>query len=109
MRWIRVTLTALDTPASIKELAGLTSKYANVAYFKIYAEAGNNDDATNDVARIGGSDVDRVVAGGVKGIPLPVGTTTNFDPVGAAGVYDFSKLYLTGAVGDVFQIGYVII
>ena len=109
MHWTRVTLAATDTPSDIKTLASLTTKYRNIVRIVIYAEDGNNAGA-NGPARVGASDVDRVVAGGVKGIPLFPGITdtTTFAAAGAAaGIYDFSKIYITGETGDVFQIGYV--
>lgn len=108
MRFIRVTLTATDTPATIASLATLTEKSKFISRFIIYAEDANNVDATNGPARIGGSDVDRVAAGGVKGIPLLPGIL--YDEIGGVvtggGVYSFEHIYLTGQSGDVFQIGY---
>jgi hypothetical protein len=58
MRWYRVTLTALDTPATIESLLLVTDgrKMRNLAVVVIYPEEGNNIDATNGPARVGGSD-----------------------------------------------------
>ena len=109
MHWTRVTLTQTDVAENVYTLSGLTSKYRNIVRIVIYAEGGNND-GVNGPARIGGSDVDRVVAAGVKGVPLfpGIADATTFAAAGAAaGVYDLSKLYIMGESGDVFQIGYV--
>lgn len=108
MRFIRVTLAADDTPASIKDLAGLTGKFANITSIAIYPEAANEDHATNGPARVGGSNVDRIAAGGVQGIPLLPGIFRgDIFPNGGGGVYSFEQIYLTGKTGDVFQIGYL--
>jgi hypothetical protein len=111
MRFIRVTLTQTNVAEQVSTLAGLTSKHKNIARFVIYPEEGNDVDATNGPARIGGSDVDRVAAGGVKGFPLLPGIVRDDlgAAVGMAGPYSLEQLYIMGAIGDVFQIGYVII
>lgn len=106
MRTVTVTLIADDTPASIATLGALTAKFKNVLLYRIYAESGNDVDPTNGPARIGGSDVDRVAAGGVKGEPIIPGITNIYPPAGIAGIYDFAHIYLTGKTGDVFQIAY---
>ena len=111
MRFARVTLAADDTPATLKALLALTAKFDFIAFITIFAEPGNEDDATNGPARIGGSDVDRVAAGGVKGIQLLPGILYPdlFPPINGGGVYSFEQIYLTGKTGDVFQIFYKVV
>lgn len=128
MRFLTITLDADDTPKSIKTLGELTEKFKNIAYFAIYAETGNDNDATNGPARIGGAqnvnapdnqDVDRVAADAgaeddavANGFPLLPGMlyTDLFQPIGAGcGVYSFETIYITGKTGDIFQIGYVLV
>lgn len=109
MHWIRVTLAATDVREDIKTAAALTSKFKNIVRIVIYAEGGNND-GVNGPARVGDSTVDRVVAGGVKGIPLfpGIADATTFAAAGAAaGIYDLGTIYIMGEQDDVFQIGYV--
>ena len=108
MRFTRVTLIADDTPATIKALTGLTAKFDFVSYLAIFAESGNEDDATNGPARVGGSDVDRVAAGGVKGVQLLPGILYDqLFPFAGGGVYSFEQIYFTGKTGDVFQLAYL--
>lgn len=108
MRSARATLIADDTPASLTALTGLTEKIDFICTIVIYPEGGNEDHATNGPARIGGSDVDRVAAGGVKGIPLLPGILYPdlYPVINGGGVYSFNHIYLTGKTGDVFQIFY---
>lgn len=110
MRFLRVVLTADDTPATIKALAALTAKFQNIAFIVIYPESGNDVDAANGPARIGGSDVTRVAAT-AKGFPLLPGIRQGdiFPTAGLGAPYSFGELYLTGKTGDAFQLGYVTI
>lgn len=97
------SLDATDTPKTIKELLGITSKYRHLTWIRIYAESTNNSGATGS-ARIGDSVVSR---GDIMGIPLLPGIldTETFKPAGG-GIYHLDRIYITGEAGDTFQIMY---
>lgn len=108
MRHARATLIADDTAADLKTLTGLTEKYQFCSRIIVYPEGANEDDATNGPARIGDANVDRVAAGGVKGIPLLPGILYSelFPSASGGGVHNMEKIYIAGKTGDVFQIWY---
>lgn len=110
MHFTRVTLAADDTPATLKALTALTSKYDFVNYLAIFAEPGNEDHATNGPARVGASTVDRVAAGGVHGVQLLPGILYDqLFPFAGGGVYSLEQIYITGKTGDVFQLVYSVV
>ncbi len=131
MRFYTITLTATDTPASMydlivaslqdssqaAELATFQKKFKDVARIIIYPEGGN-DAGANGPARIGKGDgmtkVDRIAAdagatddAAPNGFPLMPGiiNTDLFAAVGVAGVYNTQALYISGQIGDIFQLG----
>lgn len=108
MRLARATLTADDTASDLKTLTGLTAKFQFCSRIIIYPEAANEDHATNGPARVGDSTVDRVAAGGVKGVPLLPGILYSdlFPSASGGGVHNMEQIYIAGKTGDVFQIWY---
>lgn len=110
MHFARITIAADDTPATLKALTGLTTKFDFISYLAIFAESGNEDNATNGSARVGGSNVDRVAAGGVQGIQLLPGILYDqLFPFAGGGVYSLEQIWVTGKTGDVFQLFYLVV
>lgn len=119
MRSITVVLDALDTSKSIYALAQLAGALPapitdtrglnlmkNVTALKIYPESGNNVDAANGCARVAFQNAASRVAATAHGLPLNPGIEENFPCAGAERIYSLEQTFISGAVGDVFQIVY---
>jgi hypothetical protein len=80
-------------------------KLANILWFRIYAESGNNEDAANSFARIGFDTKTSRIAATAHGHKLFAGLEPKlYPPTGDSGTYDFNHTYIVGQTGDVFQI-----
>lgn len=85
--------------------AKATRKLTNILWFRVYAEAGNNDDAANGPARIGFDTKTMRTAATAHGAILNPGLEPKLYPsAGVAGIYNFNETYIVGATNDVFQI-----
>jgi hypothetical protein len=97
---IKVTLAADNTAQSIAP-AG-TAKAKNVLMARIYPEDANTVGA-NGPARYGDSTVDWTA--GAIGVLLLPGIVTELPPGGGgAAVHDLTQTYISGKLGDVFNV-----